>query len=284
MKENTILLKDLLKVDLGEQKINDALNNLVGAVIDSKSEDIEKYTDVQFKTVSNFNDDIKVAIAATPIGRLAPLKPKFIEPNLVEKISSLKDSLEKDKQQSQSVGYVNTSKSSNEEIDEELNDEILRQLQLKESTQSQDQDHPVVEAIKLLYETHPECVNIDFEELSKVKDLHPDLQLLFKDKLKWNVVIHNTFNIREDILVELLRNMSEQDISFISSIHNISDEFITAHPELLDWNALLTFNRVPSEKVLFECFRYIPWGYKSTAYKQLICKQIFESSRPTDEE
>ena len=259
MEERSILtLKESLRVNLGDEKVSEALNNLVSAVIDSKILEIEKCVDAYYKPV--FNDDIKVAIAATPIGRLAPLT----EP----------------------VSFVNTGKSSDEEIDEELNDEILRQLQLKESSQEkQDKDSTsMVEAIKLLYETHPECVNIDFEELSKVEDLHPDLQLLFKDKLNWNVVIHNTFNIREDILVELLRNMSEQDISFISSIHNISDEFITAHPELLDWNALLTFNRVPSEKVLFECFRYIPWGYKSTAYKQLICKQIFESSRPTDEE
>ena len=279
MEERSILtLKESLRVNLGDEKVSDALNNLVSAVIDSKILEIEKRIDAYYKHVFG---DIEVDIAKTHIGRLSPLKQKFIEPGLAEKMISLKDALEKDKQQ-QFIGYASKS-SEKEEIDQELNDNILQQLQLKEDSQSNPQQ-PMVEAIKLLYETHPECVNIDFEELSKVEDLHPDLQLLFKDKLNWNVVIHDTFNIREDILVELLRNMSEQDISFISSIHNISDEFITAHPELLDWNALLTFNRVPSEKVLFECFRYIPWGYKSTAYKQLICKQIFESSRPADDE
>ena len=227
-----------------------------------------------------YPDDIEEVLKSKPTVKTEKLSEGQVR-EVCQQLLSSKSALE-NKDKTEPVSYVNTSKSSDEEIDQELNNQILQQLQL--STQPQDQDHPVVEAIKLLYETHPECVNIDFEELSKVKDLHPDLQLLFKDKLNWNVVIHNTFNIREDILVELLRNMSEQDISFISSIHNISDEFITAHPELLDWNALLTFNRVPSEKVLFECFRYIPWGYKSTAYKQLICKQIFESSRPTDEE
>lgn len=259
MEERSILaLKDALKVNLGEQKISDALNNLVSAVIDSKILEIEKCVDAYYKPV--FNDDIKVAIAATPIGRLAPLT----EP----------------------VSYVNTGKSSDEEIDEELNDEILRQLQLKESSQEkQDKDSTsIVEAMKHINDLYHKGYHIDFIELSETKDLHPNLQFLFKEFLRWDIVIKNTYTIREDILVELLRDMDKQDVSFICSNHNISDNFIEKYPELIDWDALLTFNRTPSEKVLFKCYKYIPWKYKSTAYKQLICKQIFESTRPTDEE
>ena len=70
----------------------------------------------------------------------------------------------------------------------------------------------------------------------------------------------------------------------MSASQNISDRFILRHPDLIDWSALLTFNRTPSEKVLFNCFKYIPKQYKSNAYKHLICREMFESSRPYSDE
>ena len=271
MEERSILtLKESLRVNLGDEKVSEALNNLVSAVIDSKILEIEKCVDAYAYCNPVFNDDIKVAIAKTPIGRLAPLKnydSEYWQRILSAKSALVESKDRKDKTELES--YANVGKKS--ELD-------------KKPDEKQFNESPTLEAIKLLYETHPECLNIDFDELSKVKELSPDLQLLFKDSLKWDVVIHNTFNIREEILVELLRNMSEQDVSFICSIHNISDNFIEHYPELIDWDALLTFNRTPSEKTLFKCFKYIPRGYKSNAYKQLICKQIFENSKGSNDE
>lgn len=210
-----------------------------------------------------YPDDIEEVLKSKPTVKTEKLSEEQVR-EVCQQLLSSKSAL---------VSYANVGKKS--EIDKkpdekQFNDEI-QVIHFNES--------PTLEAIELLYETHPECVNIDFEELSKVKELSPDLQLLFKDSLKWDVVIHNTFNIEESILSELLRNMSKQDVSFICSNHNISDNFITKNPNLIDWNALLTFNQVPSEKVLIECYRYIPKRYKKTAYKQLICKQIFESKR-----
>ena len=216
-----------------------------------------------------YPDDIEEVLKPKPTVKTEKLSGEQVR-EVCQQLLSSKSAL---------VSYANAGKKSemDKKPDEkQFNDEIQVLLQFNES--------PTLEAIKLLYETHPECLNIDFDELSKVKELHPDLQLLFKDSLKWDVVIHNTFNIREEILVELLRNMSEQDVSFICSIHNISDNFIEHYPELIDWDALLTFNRTPSEKTLFKCFKYIPRGYKSNAYKQLICKQIFENSKGSNDE